>query len=451
LLIAFYHLLLEKEKMYRFNRFYLLLSILLSYTVPFISVTAKAPEQIKRIKTAAETTLKPLYLSPGYERFSWVDFIWIIYGTVTLVIFTKAVISFFKIIKLEGSKIIYQGRNILLTEQSLSPFSFLSTLYVGKNYFADGMLDPRIFLHEECHLKQRHSLDLLLAELFRIFTWFNPAVYLYKRAIITNHEFLADEAVLEHDFHPKDYQNLILQEIISTQNYNLTHTFHFKNTKKRFLMMNRKKSRFMVIKRAVTLILLLLMSGIFVQKTYARPVERMIRETQKNIPGILQHPVTVMAAQKVSEPAASFITDGEEPEKEKAAIQLGEEKISDTIRPREGKNTGADFFSEPMKPGTETTTEFPGGYDLLTKEISLAFNARNVKGVKGLIRSSASITIDEKGNLKLLSVSGDNETISNEIARAAFAVLQNKKWTPGTKDGIPVESRYNLPLFMHIE
>lgn len=76
---------------------------------------------------------------------------------------------------------------------------------------------------------------MIITELFRIFTWFNPIVFLYKKAIISNHEFLADESVLNGKINIKEYQNLILDEILSHQNPSLTHSFNFNNTKKDLL------------------------------------------------------------------------------------------------------------------------------------------------------------------------------------------------------------------------
>lgn len=453
LLIALYHLVLAKDKMYRFNRFYLLLSLAFSYTVPFISVTIKAPEQISPVKTAAETTLKTLDLSPVQESFNWPDLFWMIYGTVTLILFVKAVASFVKIRRLKGQEITYQGRRMVLTEKPLSPFSFWDTVYLGKNYFTKGILDQRIFLHEECHLEQRHSLDLLLAELFSIFTWFNPAVYLYKKAMITNHEFLADEAVLKHEFNRKDYQNLILQEIISAQNYNLTHTFTFKNTQKRFIMMNTRKSRLADVKKLISFPALLMAFALFVQKTYANPVEKISKEIQEELSGPLKNPVPENTGEasgndknKVPEP---FIETPESIDSEK------EKTVQDTIRPKEGK-----IAEIPVQPVQNTDPvakddnillpQFPGGINELRRRFSNSFDASAIKSeqMNGVVRADVYYVVNEEGHVEDLKVSGSNEVFNAEVIASFRKANENIIWKPAEKNGKPIDYTMRIPLAM---
>ena len=197
--IAVYYLFMEKEKMYRFNRFYLLSSLLLSYVIPFITITIEAPE------TKAETN-PPLiieeaaqqinFIQPVQESFNWMNILWAVYILITLFLLIKSILALLKINRTKGEKRIYQNYNMVLTKDDVSPFSFWNTIYLGKSYIKNGTVDPRIFLHEKSHLDQKHSIDLIITELFRIFTWFNPIVFLYKKAIISNHEFLADESVL---------------------------------------------------------------------------------------------------------------------------------------------------------------------------------------------------------------------------------------------------------------
>ena len=243
MLLAVYYLLLQKEKMYRFNRFYLMFSILFSYTVPFISIQSENLKPSNRIQTTFETTQQALDITPGQENFNFINWIWIIYGTVTLIFLIRIIRSFIAIKKMKGRRVKYQNQNILITKEYTSPFSFWNTIYLGQNYLMDNKIDPRIFLHEKSHLEQKHSVDVIIIEILKAFTWFNPSIFFYRKAIITNHEFLADEAVLKKNFNVKDYQHLILDEIISTKNHNLIHTFNFTNTKKRFIIMNTKKSK----------------------------------------------------------------------------------------------------------------------------------------------------------------------------------------------------------------
>ena len=150
---------------------------------------------------------------------------------------------------MKGRKIIYNNRTVVLLNQEIAPFSFLNTIYLSASYYKDGKIDERIFLHEEIHIKQKHSFDVLFIEVLKAFSWFNPFIYFYKNVIVTNHEFLADEGVILKNKGIKIYQELILNEVLKQQNFKLTHQFNFNNTKKRFIMMTKTNSKFAEAKK----------------------------------------------------------------------------------------------------------------------------------------------------------------------------------------------------------
>ncbi|MGG5209480.1 M56 family metallopeptidase [Chryseobacterium sp. MIQD13] len=272
--ISVYYLFLEKEKMYRFNRFYLLFSLVLCYVIPFISIAVQSPEPEEKTGIIFEDTAQQIIpIQPVQESFDWMNMMWLVYGLVTLFFLIKSILSVRAVRKIQGKRQIYQNHNIIITNESFPPFSFWNTIYLGKDYIKNNKIDPRIFLHEKNHIDQKHSIDLILMDILKIFTWFNPILLFYKKAIITNHEFLADEAVLKDSYDIKDYQNLILEEIVSSQNMALTHSFNFNNTKKRFIMMTAKKSKFIVLKKAAGITALIAAAVLFAEKTYATSPE----------------------------------------------------------------------------------------------------------------------------------------------------------------------------------
>lgn len=270
--IAVYYLFLEKERMYGFNRWYLLSGILLSYIIPFINITIQRPEA--KIEPQAqimieETAQQMILIQPEQNSFNWMNVVWGVYAVITLFLFMRSLIALLVFRRIKGEKLIYEHYNIILTSESLSPFSFWNTIYMGKNYMENNRIDQRIFLHEKAHIDQKHSVDLVVLDLLKIFTWFNPVLFLYKKAVITNHEFLADEAVLKKNYNIKEYQNLILDKILSHQNPPLTHSFNFNNTKKRFIMMKTKKSRFSLLKKTAGITTLIAAAILLSERTYA--------------------------------------------------------------------------------------------------------------------------------------------------------------------------------------
>ncbi|KAA0127512.1 hypothetical protein FY557_12900 [Chryseobacterium sp. SN22] len=461
LLIVFYYGVLQKEKMYRFNRIYLLFSLLFSYTVPFISISTEAPKPVNRLQTAYETTQQILDLTPVQNGFNLINLTLIIYGIITFIFLSRVIVSFLKIKSLKGQKIIYQNQEVLVTEKNIPPFSFWNTIYLGKSYFTDQQIDDRIFLHEKSHLEQKHSIDLMMVEIVKAFTWFNPAVYFYKKAIRMNHEFLADESVLKNHFNIKDYQNLILDEIISSQSYNLTHTFHFNNTKKRFIMMNTKKSKWAQVKKAISIPALIFAFGLFVQKTYAHPIETIIEETRKKM---ADHDPVAQTTEKTS-------TDSEEPDlpalfetpEEPVKNTQKEEKVQDTIRPKEGKNTNLDRQSASgttpesltvsLKDEPTMLPQFPGGFNEMRNRVSKMFDASKMETEKpkGLLRADISYTVDETGNVVNVKVAGSNESFNNEVLASFRRANENIVWKPAEKDGKPVNYYMRLPLTMSFQ
>lgn len=273
IILGLYHLFLAKEKTFTSNRFYLLLGLIFSYTIPF--VTIKINEIVKEKPTLITKQEIPMQVLPNpiptqAETFDYMQLLLIIYFFISVVMIVKMLYSVIKIKTLVGRKIIYENRNVLILEKDIAPFSFLSTIYLSEKYFKDGKIDDSIFLHEEIHVKQKHSLDVLLIEIVKAFSWFNPFIYFYKNVMITNHEFIADEKVISQRENIKDYQQLILNEVLKQQNLQLTHQFNFNNTKKRFIMMTKKNSKFAKAKKYLAIPLFIVLAGIFAEKVSAK-------------------------------------------------------------------------------------------------------------------------------------------------------------------------------------
>lgn len=454
-------MLLQKEKMYGFNRFYLLFSLLFSYTVPFISIQSEIQRPVNRLQKTIEATQQVMDITPKQESLNWMNLIWILYGIVTLIFLTRTIISYLKIKNLKGEKMIYQNQNIIITNEPISPFSFWNTIYLGKNYLIDNKIDSRIFLHEKSHLEQKHSIDIIIVEIIKTFTWFNPSVYFYKKAMITNHEFLADESVLKNDFAIKDYQNLILEEIISSQNYNLTHTFNFKNTKKRFIMMNTKKSKLADLKKVISIPVLLIAFGLFVQKTYANPMEKMIEKTQETI----SEPVKKQTAES-NEPITDVVKNESLNPESGITEQLSENMIDegvvqDTIRPKEGKNTTLKQETSKSTTNETVTTitkdeatllpQYPGGINELRNNISKSFDGNKVLVSKETYRTEINYTVLEDGNIADIKASGNNEAFNAEAINSFKKANENIVWKPAEKDGKQVRYRMRIPLTMSFQ
>ncbi|WP_175621331.1 M56 family metallopeptidase [Chryseobacterium schmidteae] len=456
ILLGLYHLFLVKEKTFTFNRFYLIAALLFSLCIPFATIETK--EVVKEIPATvfAKSIEQPVetQIVTQQESFDYTPILLIIYCSIAAFLLFKIIYSVLKIKRLRGRNLMYQNRNVFLLKQDLAPFSFWNTIYLSETYFKNPKIEDSVFLHEEIHVKQKHSLDILFVEVLKAIFWINPFIWFYKKAMVNNHEFIADESVISKNKNIKTYQELILQEILKQQDLSLIHQFNFNNTKKRFIMMNTKNSKFAKVKNYLAVPVFAVLAIVFAEKTYAK-------ETSED-PGlnIFQEKKIPLAKNSNSE---KFVKNEE--------IGIGFNGIGyndikkDTISPR--KNTNAKVsevktMSEKPDPKTiqDISTavegvaadlvpaEYPGGVNELRKKVSKNFNSAIFGESNDLVRSTITFVVDKNGSIRDLKAEGENEKFNNEVLRVTKEANENITWKPATKDGEPVAYRYNLPMAM---
>lgn len=283
LFIGLYHFFLTKEKMFRFNRIYLLLALFIAYVAPFISF--RLPFQAVNLSPILEGQLSAIQLtnSSSENTLNSENILWIGYLFITFIVLMNGINAIMKINKIKGKTIVYQGVKIMISDEVKTPFSFWKTIYLTPNHIENNIPDEHIFLHEKHHLLEKHTLDIFFLEILKILTWFNPFLYFYKRAILANHEFLADEYVLQHKENISDYQHLILKEISGTKNINLTHSFKYNNIKKRFIMMTTKQSKFANVKKIFAVATFALFAIGLSQTTYAQTTTSSVKKGESKI------------------------------------------------------------------------------------------------------------------------------------------------------------------------
>lgn len=268
LFIAFYLLILQREKMFAFNRFYLLATLVLSFTIPFMELGINLTETTPRVTEIIPVEIPKNDLNlPNYtvsanvdsqttaginsskSEFNWWISVPVIYLVVTLILLLKFIsnIIYLLLVARLNDRIKKQGFTIVSVNREISTFSFFSYLYVSRKEIKTERIQPEIFRHELAHMKQKHSLDVLLVEFLKVFFWFNPFLYMYKKSIQINHEFLADAEVLSQSKDTLHYQQLLLEKISSKPQTALASPFNYLVTKKRFIMMTKKTSRIKTI------------------------------------------------------------------------------------------------------------------------------------------------------------------------------------------------------------
>lgn len=452
LLIAIYYLFLQKEKMFRFNRFYLLFALVFSYVIPFVKINLPAISERKNQLIFEEITTQQLIQKTDQASdFNWINLILMIYILVSIVLIIKSLVSIRKILKLKGTDINYQNQNVKLIEKDLPPFSFWNKIYLNKKHFND-QIDNRIFLHEKTHLIQKHSWDLIFIEILQAISWFNPAIYFYKKAIKDNHEFLADEVIVRREFNIKDYQNLILAEVLNAQNLSLVNKFNFNNTKKRFIMMTTKRSKLEKFKKLFAVSAFAGLSILFVQKVYASEVTEQKENEKSAVATLVDEKDYTENERKMTAMYKSELKK----ERISPAETIAELVVMDTIpadkkaEKRVVKNN--EVPTPPTPPQNLTFAEFPGGVNALRTDFSQIFDSSIFgKDDKTILKTHLYIRIDENGKTTDVRAEGANPKFNTEAVRSIKAATQDKIWKPATEDGKATATVFQFPITMNFQ
>lgn len=261
ILLLIYRLFLQKESMYQFNRFFLLFSIVVSFLIPLITVEVTIEKAVSAILDPINPKLPIEYQNyqttdtPTQSDFDWRFLGWGIYFFVSGILLYR----FFRNIKLilekvKNNEIVdYNGYKLVLVQEDVLPFSFLTYIFLSKAAFQNGKITESILQHESTHVREWHSLDNIFIEFLLVFMWFHPGLYWSRSAIKLNHEFIADEAALRVTT-VHSYKLLLVSMILPNQSPVLASNLKFSFTKRRLDMMNKKTMLSTKLIKAVALI-----------------------------------------------------------------------------------------------------------------------------------------------------------------------------------------------------
>lgn len=273
-----YKIFLQKESMYQFNRYYLLLSIFISFLIPFITIEVAHQEIVNSVLDSGqaylplENQIRQNTAVPIESNFDWKILGWgfyILVSGILLFRFTTNIKWIFGKVR-KNQVIKYKGQNLVLIDEDILPFSFLKFIFVSKTDFEKGKFTEPIFIHESTHVREYHSLDNIFIEFLLVFLWFNPALYWVREAVKLNHEFIADESALRVT-PSNSYKKLLINMISPNQTLNLISSLKFSFTKKRFDMMNKKTNFPIKLTKAFALIpVLIVMVYVFSEKLPAQ-------------------------------------------------------------------------------------------------------------------------------------------------------------------------------------
>lgn len=273
ILYAYYLIALRDNKFHYYNRFYLLGSLILSLTIPFLDLhwfTFERP-----VTESTNLELIQLITAPSNQiienQFGWTDGILIGAGIIAFIFLAMLLISVWKIFSLKrNSPIRYlDGIDFIETEVDNAPFSFLNNLFWKKTMSLEDDKGQKIFKHELTHIRQKHSWDRLFCQVLSSIFWINPFNWIIQKELQTIHEFIADEEAIGNQ-NTEAFAKLLLETHYGTHFLNPIHPFNYSSIKRRLAMLTKSnKTEYSYLRRVMALPIMLIALAIFSIKVNA--------------------------------------------------------------------------------------------------------------------------------------------------------------------------------------
>lgn len=439
LFYAFYRLFFYKDTFFSWRRTVLLCFLAVSAAVPLLNIQNWMVEQEPMAAMAdlyASVVLPELIITPGGPHTNWKSLIFqygsIAYWAGVLFLSIRFFTQLISIIHLtyRCQKLKRNNSNLCLLPESGGPFSFFHWIFIHPASHSEEEF-KEILIHEQTHARQLHSIDVIMSELACILCWFNPFIWLMKREIRTNLEYLADASVLENGYDSKAYQYHLLGLSHQKAAANIYNSFNVLPLKKRIKMMNKKRTK--GIGRTKYLIflplaaLLLIISNL---EAVARTTKKIASEVIEAVDNRIEQPI-----QNVQSAPA---TPGTETEQEK--------KTAKTVNKDSSKQD-----QDPVFEVVEQMPEFadggiPGFMKYLSRSIKYPVKAQtnHIEGrvvVEFIVAKDGSIT-----NVKV------SRSVNPDLDQEAIRVISAMpKWKAGMQRGKAVNVRFSVPVMFRLQ
>ena len=443
----FYRLFFYKDTFFHWRRTALLCFLGVSLFYPMLNLQewVKAHEPMVVIADLYATTLLPEVvfeetITPTHTN--WQEFatnsLSIIYFCGVILLFIRFIMQLTSIIllRIQCKVTEIQGVRVQILNKASGPFSFFHWIFVHPESHTQEEL-AEILTHEQTHAHQLHSADIMFSELICIACWFNPFIWLMKREIRNNLEYMADQRVLQTGYDYKVYQYHLLGLAHNKAAATLYNSFNVLPLKNRIKMMNKKRTK--EIGRTKYLLflplaaLLLIISNI---EAVARTTKNFTREVIQTVEKSTEQ-VTKAVGQI---PEQATVEEATIPKEIPADIDITDKDPSAIMQK---VNTGDD---DDIFDVVEEMPVFPGGQtglmEFIAKNLRYPVKAQK-EGIQG--RVIARFIVEKDGSVSNLAVA--RRSASSELDAEAIRVLSTMpKWTPGKQRGKEVRVKYTVPI-----
>jgi len=241
LFFVVYRFWLYPRKQFSFNRHFLLSGLLISVVLPFVSI--KRIVQITWDPLIAQGPFEPV-AQTALEKLSFEQILMVLIGAGSACVLLWILFKLAVLIRLliQAKTIQKKCPKLLLSNAVKGPFSFINAIVFPTHLYRSEAYELML-THEKIHVKQWHSLDILLTHIIFVFTWWNPFLWWYKKGVVENLEFLTDQLTVAATKDLKAYQYILLKQTVPLDRLGLVHPFYHSFLKKRIMMLNNETNK----------------------------------------------------------------------------------------------------------------------------------------------------------------------------------------------------------------
>ena len=412
----FYKLLMSRDTFHRFNRFALLGLLVLSSLLPLVEASVNSPAAVQETMLTLEQLLLLADIQPEGESMAaatpsatvlWLRAALLVYLTGIVFFIVRNLCSLARL-----GRLIRQGKRealdsylpdrkeknvrLVVHDHDIAPFSWMHWIVIARKDLEEN--GREILIHELAHIRNRHSWDLLLADLCIFVQWFNPAAWLLKQELQNIHEYEADETVLREGVNARNYQMLLIKKAVGTRLYSMANSFNHSSLKKRITMMLKEKSN-----------------------PWARAKYLYIL------------PLAAMAVTAFARPEVSAVAD------EISAVKVIAPAVHDSIQPNVQTAVAAPSSALDQMP------EFPGGMEALNTYLrnNIRYPQEAQKaGIQG--RVIIQFIVSKDGSITDAEVV---ESVDPQLDAEGLRLIKNMpRWKPGMRKGQAIRVKQTLPI-----
>ncbi len=407
LFYLFFRVLLSKETFHRFNRVALLGVLFLSLLIPFIEVTTNHQVEVQQTMLTIEQVLLMAEMEPAtvdatggvavYEvaSLSWIEILLLVYLAGIIFFACRNLYSLIRLFRLIHSgkrEKLENGTTLVVHEQEIAPFSWMKYIVISRKDLEEN--GREILIHEAAHIRHRHSIDLLVADICIFFQWFNPGA---------------------------------IKKAVGTRLYSMANSFNHSKLKKRITMMLKEKSNpWARLKYLYVLPLAAIAVTAFARPEISEKVEEISAVKVNDLAEIVQENV---------------LRDTENVLQDTVKVSHGDSKAKVSAENRAAKTKGNEELV--VFEVVEQMPEYPGGMNALYKYLENKTKSSDVKGKAGG-SVIVGFTVSESGKVKdVRALQSDQPILTKEAERI---VSEMPAWIPGKQRGMPVSVKYSVPV-----